>query len=408
MHKRLMVILVIGGLFSLIQLQTLAQDGAFADALNTTPTPTSSPLSIATSTPVPSITPIPASTTSTTTPVPAGDPVEVFYPPECAYVPGQPTSDECIAIIEADTGPNVSEINPDLNTLNRYSFWRVGPEAVAKYNAPGGAQTGTIGAGFNFINAIDSTVEGWLQIEGGEWIQRGNSYFVEPSYFTGVQLPENWNRPFGWVLDITGIYTSLYPGGESSAESGLIPLHYQRYNIFAEHEDEDGWLWYLIGPNQWYKQVFMSVIYPAQRPEGVWGHWVAVDLFEQSLVAYENDIPVFATLISTGLPGTETNEGVFEVWARLDRDAMSGATGAPNAYALQSVPWVLYFDDSISIHGTYWHDLFGYRRSRGCVNLSISDAHWVYEWTEDWLIESNQTEVATYVYVFSSGEYRDS
>ncbi|NJL26930.1 MAG: L,D-transpeptidase [Thermoanaerobaculia bacterium] len=64
-------------------------------------------------------------------------------------------------------------------------------------------------------------------------------------------------------------------------------------------------------------------------------------------------------------------------------DAMAGATGAPNAYALQSVPWVMYFDGDISLHGTYWHNLFGYRQSRGCVNLTISDARWVFEWMNE-------------------------
>jgi lipoprotein-anchoring transpeptidase ErfK/SrfK len=150
----------------------------------------------------------------------------------------------------------------------------------------------------------------------------------------------------------------------------------------------------------------MTVIKPVQRPEGVDGRWVAVDLFEQSLVAYEDDQPVFATLISTGLPGTETNEGLFEVWARLDRDAMSGATGAPNAYDLQSVPWVMYFDGGISLHGTYWHDLFGYRRSRGCVNLSISDARWVYYWSAQTEATTEEGVPLTHVYVYSTGEYR--
>ena len=43
----------------------------------------------------------------------------------------------------------------------------------------------------------------------------------------------------------------------------------------------------------------------------------------------------------------------------------------------------MYFDNSISLHGTYWHDDFGYRRSHGCVNLSVSDARWLYEWTAE-------------------------
>jgi lipoprotein-anchoring transpeptidase ErfK/SrfK len=81
---------------------------------------------------------------------------------------------------------------------------------------------------------------------------------------------------------------------------------------------------------------------------------------------------------------------------------MSGATGAPSAYALQSVPWVQYFDESISLHGTYWHDTFGYRHSHGCVNLSISDARWVYEFFNP-TIAAGQ---AAYVYVHSSDEYR--
>ena len=81
---------------------------------------------------------------------------------------------------------------------------------------------------------------------------------------------------------------------------------------------------------------------------------------------------------------------------------MSGATGAPNAYALQSVPWVQYFDESISLHGTYWHDTFGYRRSRGCVNLSISDARWVY----DFFTPIVNNGDPAYVFVYSSDEYR--
>ncbi|NJR12631.1 L,D-transpeptidase [bacterium] len=222
-----------------------------------------------------------------------------------------------------------------------------------------------------------------------------------------MTLPPNWSQPFGWVLDTTGIYASLVPGGESTSESGLIPLHYERYNIFAEEVDSEGWKWYLVGPNQWVKQVYMAVIQPTERPEGVTGRWTAVDLFEQTLVAYEGDTPVFATLISTGLPGTETNEGLFDVWAAVPTDTMSGATGAPNAYALQSVPWVMYFDGSISLHGTYWHDTFGYRRSRGCVNLSISDARWMFNFLKDSPQTNDKGEPLMLVYVHSTGEYRE-
>jgi hypothetical protein len=330
-----------------------------------------------------------------------GAPVVLEFPEECAYVEGEGTSDDCIAFMQAHPEPEVTEILRDGTTLSLYSFWRVGPQAVNTYDAPNGNVTGQIPQGFNFVNVVNQT-EGWIQAEDGAWINQADAYYVTPSNFVGVLLPEDWRLPIGWVLDTTGIYASAYPGGPADSATGLVPLHYQRFNIFAEVADAEGWLWYLVGPNQWVKQVFMSVIKPTERPESVSGTWVAVDLFEQTLVAYQGHQPIFATLISTGLPGTETNEGIFDVWARLQSDSMSGATGAPNAYALQSVPWVQYFDGSISLHGTYWHDFFGYRRSRGCVNLSISDAKWVFEFFNSTIA----AEESAFVYVHSSGEYR--
>lgn len=343
------------------------------------------------------------------TPAGALPPQPVIYnAPECRYVEGQPTSDACIALMNKYPEPDVTHIQLDGVTLEQYSFWKLQPgQEVTKFDAPGGNPIGTIPVGFNFINATNTSVDGWLEVEGGGWISREFATARTPSYFTGVTLPENWSQPFGWVLDTTGIYASLTPGGESTKESGLVPLHYEIYNIYAEEVDSDGWKWYLVGPNQWVKQVYMAVIQPVERPETVHGRWVAVDLFEQTLIAYEDDKPIFATLISSGLPGHETNQGVFQVWAHVPSDHMSGGTGAPDAYALQNVPWVMYFDGGISLHGTYWHDTFGYRRSHGCVNLSISDARWVFNFLQGASTKTDKGEPSLQVYVYSTGEYRE-
>ena len=326
----------------------------------------------------------------------------VFDPTVCSDT--EMLGDDCLAMMEAFPSPELEEILEDRTTLNTYSFWRVGPDAINLFDAPGGNVIGQIPAGFNFVNAIDTSVEGWIQRVGGEWISRNDARYVPASFYTGLRLPEDWEFPFAYILDRTGIYASLQPGEDGSAESGYVTRRYDLVNIFAQEEDSEGNLWYLIGPNQWIKQEFVAKFDRIERPEGVEGHWVAVDLFEQTLIAYEDDQPVFATLISSGLPQWSTNEGIFEIWARLDRDAMSGATGAPDAYALQDVPWTMYFDGGISLHGTYWHDDFGYRRSHGCVNLSISDARWVYEWT----LQAEPDEdgnIVNYVYVHSSQEY---
>jgi hypothetical protein len=328
-----------------------------------------------------------------------------FDPSVCAGVgEGKPLTEACLTMIETFPRPVVGSIPEDRFTLSNYSFWRVGPDAVAKYDAPNGNVIGEIPFGFNFVNAVDTSVEGWLQIEGGAWIQRQSATYREPSYFKGVKLLDGLEHPFAFVLDLSNIYTSEIPGGPASKETGRFLQRYELVNIFDVAFDDEGWRWYMIGPNQWVKQTFVGKVQKTERPEGVSGRWVAVDLYEQTLIAYEDDTPVFATLVATGIPPYDTNEGIFTVWEYIEKDPMSGATGAPEAYALQMVPWVMYFDGGISLHGTYWHDLFGYRQSHGCVNLSVSDAKYIFKWFEE--TEPNEDgEIVNYVYVHSTGEY---
>jgi lipoprotein-anchoring transpeptidase ErfK/SrfK len=51
-------------------------------------------------------------------------------------------------------------------------------------------------------------------------------------------------------------------------------------------------------------------------------------------------------------------------------------------YALHDVPYIQYFESGFALHASYWHDVFGKKRSHGCVNLSPIDAHRVFKWTD--------------------------
>lgn len=310
---------------------------------------------------------------------------------------------DCVAIMEQFPEPTVIEVARDGFTLNNYSYWRVTTEGPANvFDAPNGGVIRTIEPGFNFIIVRDTSVEGWYGIQDGGWMQASDLRFVPASEHRGVQILDGLQQPFGWVM--FDLFPASEPGGQQDVDTGRLLLKYARFNVFAYILDDQGIRWYMIGPDQWVEQRWVAIAKTTERPEGASGRWLAVDLYEQTIIGYEDDTPVFASLVATGLPGSDTNEGLFEVWARAPYDTMSGAAGSPRAYALQNVPWVLYFDGDISIHGTYWHDGFGYRRSRGCVNLSISDARFVYEWTAaNPLADDGQP--LTYVYVHSSGVY---
>lgn len=334
-------------------------------------------------------------------------PIFEYDPTTCQNdIHGDPLSARCELMISAYPRPaNVEPVPLDLSTMGTYSFWRVGPGATPTFDAPNGNVVGEIPAGYNFVTAINVNDPNWLQIQGGQWVPRDLATYYSPSGFTGVEITDGLAHPFAWVLDMSRIAVSRFPGGPYANEHGRFLERYEVVNIFAEAYDDEGWRWYMIGPNEWVKQTFVSKVKRVERPQGVSGHWVAVDLYEQTLVAYVDDTPVFATLISSGLPPNETNEGLFEIWEELPVDPMSGSTGAPDAYALQSVPWVMYFDGGISLHGSYWHDYFGYRQSHGCVNMTISDAKWLYNWFEAYRNSTPELATTHYVYVYSSGEY---
>lgn len=312
-------------------------------------------------------------------------------------------SPDCLEVMAAFPRPVLDRAPLDAYSLNVYSFWRVKADARL-YAAPAGEAVGQLPAGFNFVRAIDTRLSSWIQAADGHWLRREDVELARASSFRGFLLPAEWRYPFAIILDKTGIYASLEPGGPRSSESGYVTRRYELVNIYARAEDAEGHVWYLIGPRRWLRQEFVAKFAPIERPPDVAGRWIAVDLFEQTLIAYEDDLPVFATIVSSGSSAWPTREGIYPIWARLETDSMRGATGAPDAYALERVPWVMYFDGDISLHGSYWHDNFGYRRSHGCVNLSISDARWLYQWTAQSPPDA-AGEIVNNVVVYSSGVY---
>jgi len=106
-------------------------------------------------------------------------------------------------------------------------------------------------------------------------------------------------------------------------------------------------------------------------------NWIQVDLSEQRLTAYTGFTPIRSFVVSTGTWQTPTVVGEFSVFVKYRYDDMTGP-----GYNLPDVPYVLYFFENYSIHGTYWHDNFGTPMSHGCVNMRTEDAAWVYDFTE--------------------------
>ena len=106
---------------------------------------------------------------------------------------------------------------------------------------------------------------------------------------------------------------------------------------------------------------------------------ITVDLAAQYLRAWEGGKIVYETPVSTGLPKSPTVRGTFKVYLKYPVQAqMRGVSPYIGRYNFKNVPHVMYFYQGYALHGAYWHNNFGVRRSNGCVNLPLPAAEWLF------------------------------
>lgn len=103
--------------------------------------------------------------------------------------------------------------------------------------------------------------------------------------------------------------------------------------------------------------------------------WIEVNLSTQTLTAWEGDVVVMSSIISSGVSATPTVTGRFQVYNKLTSQRMIGP-----GYDLPGVPSVMYFYGAYAIHGAYWHNNFGNPMSHGCVNMNLGDAAMLFNW----------------------------
>jgi hypothetical protein len=303
--------------------------------------------------------------------------------------------------------PGVQALTVNTNTLYDRAYQQIiSSQPLTIYDAPDGSIIGSLDAGFNFVTTLH--IQGdWTEINTDQWVRTETlgALGTAVSHFSGVLLPETQlPYPMAWLL--VNLYPSTVPGQDTDGTQALLP-RYTRVNLYASAE-ADGYTWYQIGVDQWVHQFHVAKIEPIARPEGVeTERWISIDLYEQIAIAYENETPVFATLVSSGLERWPTPEGLYNIYFRRTRKNMSGGQPGDDFYFLEEVPWTMFFDEGRALHGAYWHDGFGYRRSHGCVNLSITDAYWLYNWAADSMgsFSSAEQEIGPAVYVYSSGRY---
>jgi hypothetical protein len=292
-------------------------------------------------------------------------------------------------------------LDPSLSQLDR-SYARAGEDTVLNFyssvnDAIAGYAHHSIYKGFVYVSYVEriKREEGTFYRTSDGWIIRGDDVtpITNKDQFSGFEMAQTPAHPFGWVLPYEGVYPSRTPGGAADKHAVFYP-RYAPVEVF-DSKKVDQTTWFMVGINQWIVETKLGLVVPvAARPDGIpaGAKWISINLFEQSLAAYEGDRMVFATLIASGLPGWWTRPGLFQIQKKYDVQTMSGSFEHDRSdyYYVGDVPWVMYFDRARAIHGEYWHNNLGGQHSHGCVNVPVADGHWLYNWAPS----------GTWVYVF--------
>ena len=181
-------------------------------------------------------------------------------------------------------------------------------------------------------------------------------------------------------------------GGGALRRYAILQLTGQTATIDGTeyYETDDGW---------WMRGADGTITEPGPPPEGLGPNekWIDVSLKRQTLVAFQGDKAVFATIISSGRSGHETPPGSFRIREKHISSTMDGdaETASDGPYSIQDVPYIEYFSAGYAIHGAFWHDSFGNVKSHGCVNAAPWDARALFAWTEPQLPDGWHGVMAT-------------
>jgi hypothetical protein len=265
----------------------------------------------------------------------------------------------------------------------------------------------------------------WYRVWGG---------YVHSSYLQPVEI--RFNQPLpeireeGQLCEVTVPYSQSYRFTRYEGWRLEYRLYFETTHwVTGIDEGPDGKPWYRVTDELQPVDYFVPATHlrpiPDEELTPISPHvpfedkLIEVNLATQTLMAFEKEQLVLQARVSSGIPSSrptdngipsETPSGRFNIYSKMPSKHMGdgrlmGGDLDLNAYELVGVPWTMFFhrlDTGYALHGTYWHNNFGWQMSHGCVNLRNPDAKWLFRWTvpENYPAVIEENGYGTQVHIF--------
>jgi len=310
--------------------------------------------------------------------------------------------------IPADPLPSIRPA-PGLAELPYRYFHVISDQPVAVGGAPGLAGGEALYPGFVYIGYSDRVDTGhgiYYLAQSGGWVPGRGERVGEIPSFHGLEFKSTPRSAFGWSFEDIPVRSGP---GFGFPETGRRIRPFSPVSVYGTEEVDAG-TWNRVGLDERVEaRKIAQVNVSTSTPEGAGDtqRWIDVNIAEQTMAVYDQHRLVFATMIASGVEPFWTRPGTFQIYNKVESETMRN-NDPSDFYYLEDVPWTMYFDDPRALHGAYWRTRFGYPQSHGCVNLSVSDAHWLFNWAQagDWVYVHDPTgKTPTDSALYTGGAY---
>ena len=307
----------------------------------------------------------------------------------------------------AIAGLGLPSFLPGWGTFDNSLQVRVASKSVSVYSGPSD-QTNIVSQHFRdeLVNIYEEVNGGapiynpiWYRVWGG-YLHRGRLQKVKILFNEPLtSIPEGTRQ----LSELTVPYTQAMRYTKTYGWQPNLRLYYgSTHWIGGIDEGPDGQPWYRIFDELVGLPYHVLAVHLRPIPLEEWSpitpdvplekKRIEVSLSRQVLTAYEFDEAVFQTKIASGIAtvqrqsgslSTQTPVGEFRILSKYPSKHMGNGNlfAGPDDYELPGVPWTCFFHEAgYAFHGTYWHDNFGTPMSRGCVNMRIDEAKWLFRW----------------------------
>jgi len=242
-----------------------------------------------------------------------------------------------------------------------------------------------------FYVAVDKTFRwnnrSWYKTTRGLVTPSDRFWQTSGSKFKGVELTGDFKLPMGFVFGGNKSISSYTIEGDKIKPAKTYE-HFAPVQLTGKEQEFHNTKYAETADGSWVKRAQIRTTSPGPLPVDLKPNerWIDVNLTTQTVVAFEGDKAIYATLISSGKESKikdkdhRTPTGEWRIREKHITTTMDGDGSAAGdlPYSIEDVPYVMYFFRSYATHGAFWHSNFGMQMSHGCVNLSPLDAKYLF------------------------------